>query len=258
LAVKAAILAGGKGLRFRPFTDLIPKPMIPVGVEEKPILEYIVSWLARHGIRNIVLLVGYRWRQIANYFRDGSAWGVHIDYSVDSEKYRGTGGALLQARHRGLLVEDNILVWYGDILAPVDVPALLKYHNAQGSDVTLVLAERYQVPVGVAEVDNEANVVRFTEKPWLDLKVAIGILVLKTAVLDHVEKMLGTSFDIMGDMVPLLIREGYKVKAWFHRGEWVDVGSLERYSKLDHEIIERMLHGTAASRDVGVNNSTRR
>nr|WP_228546731.1 hypothetical protein [Hyperthermus butylicus] len=70
-----------------------------------------MAWLARHGLHDIVLLVGYKWRQIVNYFRDGSQWGVRIRYSRDEEGYTNTGGALLNARRKGLLDADTVLVW---------------------------------------------------------------------------------------------------------------------------------------------------
>ena len=83
--------------------------MIPVRPEEKPILEHIVAWLSRHGVKDIVLLVGYRWKQLRNYFRNGDRWGVKIHYSLDTSEYRGTGGALLNAHNQGLLEADTIL-----------------------------------------------------------------------------------------------------------------------------------------------------
>jgi len=230
--VMAVVLAGGEGKRFRPYTDLIPKPMIPIGPEEKPLLEHIVRWLSRYGISRFLFLVGYRWRQVANYFGDGSRFGVRIDYSLDDEKYSDTGGALLKARREGLLDSGVALVWYGDILAPLDVKDLIESHRRTGADVTLVLADRYQVPVGVAEVDEDGNVVEMREKPWINVKVTVGILAIRPEVLDPAEGVLGTSFDVMGDLIPWLIREGYRVKAYIYRGPWYDVGSLERYHKL--------------------------
>jgi mannose-1-phosphate guanylyltransferase len=231
-SVTTAILAGGEGTRFRPYTDLIPKPMIPVGPEERPILEYIVRWLAKHGFNDIVLLVGYKWRQIANYFGDGSRWGVRIRYSLDTETYRGTGGALLNAYRQGLLGDGTVLVWYGDILAPLNPRELLQAHRSSGATVTLALADRYQVPVGVARVDSSGNVVELREKPWLNLYVTIGVLALEARALEGVEEELGGSFDVMGDLIPWMLRRGLKVKAYVYRGPWYDVGSLERYQKL--------------------------
>jgi mannose-1-phosphate guanylyltransferase len=236
--VLSAILAGGEGRRFRPYTEVIPKPMMPVGPEEKPILEHIISWLSRHEIRDVVLLVGYRWRQIRNYFRDGGYWGVRIRYSVDTDEYHGTGGALLNAYRAGLLDGyDALLVWYGDILAPLDVRDLLDKHRKWKAQATLVLASRYQVPVGVARIDGDNNIVELREKPWLDLKVTIGVLAMDPTVLEGAEKALGKSFDIMTHMIPWMIKRDMRVKAYIYDGPWADVGSMERYAKLDPGIL---------------------
>jgi mannose-1-phosphate guanylyltransferase len=239
--VVAAVLAGGEGSRFRPYTEIVPKPMIPLGPGEKPLLEYIVRWLARHGIEEIVLLVGYKWRQVRNYFRGGEYWGVRIRYSLDTGEYRGTGGALLNAYRRGLLGSNPVLVWYGDILAPLDVGELVEQHTREHADAVLALADRYQVPVGVAEVDEEGNVTRLEEKPWLPVKATIGVLTLNPGVLGEAENALGRSFDVMGDLVPWMIKSGKRVRAYIYRGSWYDVGSLERYKKLNHEEIREFL-----------------
>jgi mannose-1-phosphate guanylyltransferase len=237
----AAILAGGEGRRFRPYTDIIPKPMMPLGKEERPLLEYIVKWLKMHGIKSFVFLVGYKWRQIANYFDNGSRFGINIKYSLDDENYNNTGGALLKAWKNGLLNSKIVLIWYGDIIAPLDIDKLIEVHVKSNAHATLALADRYQVPVGVAEVDNEGNIVKMKEKPWIKINVTIGVLTLNPKVLDGVENELGTSFDIMGDLVPWLISKGYKVKAFIHRGPWYDVGSLERYHKLPEEELRNFL-----------------
>ncbi len=140
--VTAAILACGERKRFKPFTDIVSKPMIPVGGEEKPIVEYILSWLRRHNIRKAVLLVGYKWRQIYNYFRDGKWLGMNVKYSVDSDEYRNTGGSLAKAVLTGVITDPTIVVWYGDILATVNVTDLLRYHREKNADMTVVLAGR--------------------------------------------------------------------------------------------------------------------
>jgi mannose-1-phosphate guanylyltransferase len=208
---------------------------------KEPLLEYIIRWFSKHGIAKITLLVGYRWRQVANYFGDGSRWGVKISMSLDTEEYKGTGGALLNAYKSGLINSENVLVWYGDILAPVDLSDLLRKHATSEADATVVLANKYQVPVGVAEVDEDLNIVALSEKPWLPLKVSIGILALKTSPLSVVEDELGKTFDIMGELIPWMINKGFKVKAYLYEGTWFDIGSMERYAKLDHNSIAEFL-----------------
>lgn len=237
----AAILAGGKGKRFRPYTEIIPKPMIPVGPDEKPLLEHIVKWLSNYGIKDIVLLVGYKWRQVSNYFSNGGRWGVRIKYSIDTEEYRNTGGALLNAWRQGLLDRDDLLIWYGDILAPIDVRDLLDKHYGWNADATIVVANKYQVPVGIAKVNENNNIIELNEKPWIDIHATIGVLIIKPKILDRAEEALGKSFDIMGELIPWMINCGKKVKAYIYNGPWYDIGSLERYTKLDHNKIREFL-----------------
>lgn len=242
MSITAAILAGGEGSRFRPYTEIVPKPMIPVGPEERPLLEHIIRWLAKHDIRDIILLVGYKWKQIRNYFGHGERWNVRIRYSLDTEEYRNTGGALLNAYRQGLFDNTNtILIWYGDILAPLNVRDLLNVHHKWNADATIALADRYQVPVGVAKVNEEGYVIELKEKPWLSVHVTIGILALNTRVLKGIEDVLGRSFDIMGDLVPWMIRNEYRVKAYVYKGSWYDMGSLERYKKFNYNEIKEFL-----------------
>ncbi len=239
--VTGVVLAGGEGRKFKPYTDIIPKPMVPVGPDEKPLLEHIIKWFVKHGVKNIVLLVGYRWKQVVNYFLDGSRWGAKLSFSLDTEEYKGTGGALLNAYLRKMFSGEKLIIWYGDILAPLDITSLLATHESSNADATLVLADKYQVPVGIAEVNEEGYVSDLKEKPWLPLKVTIGILVLEKNVLSKLPNSLGTSFDIMGDLIPFLIKKGGKVKAFLYSGPWYDVGSMERYAKLNHDELGNFL-----------------
>jgi mannose-1-phosphate guanylyltransferase len=236
---KVAILAGGVGSRFHPYTELIPKPMIPLGKLEKPVLELILSWLRRQGFKNYVFLIGYKWRYIYNYFNDGSRFNVKIEYSLDEEGgYKNTGGALLKAYREGLL-QGTIVFWYGDILATINVRDLLEYHFKNKADITLVLADKYVVPVGVAKLDSENRIIDFAEKPLIPLYVTIGVGVLNTAIFEeNIEKELGRDFDFMGDFIPWSIKRGYRVYGYLYSGMWLDVGSLERYKKVNMRDIE--------------------
>lgn len=233
----ALILAGGKGKRFRPYTDLIPKPMIPLGKREKPILEYIVRLLSTQGFEKIVLLVGYKWRYIYNYFGRGEKHGVRIEYSIDDGGYGGTGGAVLKAVKEGLVGGEDFLVWYGDILTMVNTRNLMEMHKSRNAAATLLIASKYQVPVGVVKPSRDGRIVEVLEKPWIDLNVFIGVAVFnKEEFLDQ-SRGLGRSFDIMGDLMPKMAQKS-KIYAHIHDGPWFDVGSLERYEKLSLDFIE--------------------
>ncbi len=231
--IKACILAGGRGVRFRPYTEIVPKPMIPIGPEEKPLLEHIILWIKKYGIEDFILLVGYKWKQIRNYFGFGEKLGVKINYSIDEEPYGDTGGSLLLAYKRGLLNKETLLIWYGDIIAPLNIHDMIKAYEKKDPDALVVVTKKYKVPVGVAELRGD-DIIDLKEKPWINIHATIGILMLKTSIFDEIEKVLGTKFDIMGDLIPWLIREKYRVKAYIYDGLWYDIGSLERYKKFDH------------------------
>ena len=231
--VKALILAGGAGSRFYPYTEIIPKPMIPVGKSEKPVLDLIVKWLRKQGILEYVFLVNYKWRYIYNYFEDGSSFNVRINYSLDDEQYRGTGGAILKTYRSGL-VDSRGLIWYGDILAPLNVRDLIDYHVDKNADLTLVVTNKYKVPVGVVEADSDNKIIKMVEKPELNISATIGVGVIEEHVFrERIEDELGYSFDFMGEFVPWMINKGYRVYRYIYDGEWFDVGSFERYKKLD-------------------------
>jgi len=242
--VSTIILAGGEGRRFRPLTFYIPKPMVPVGSSERPVLEFIMRWVSRWGVRDFLVLIGYRWRQVVNYFGDGSRFNVRVKYVVDRPPYSNTGGALKRVLDLGLLDGyEDVIVWYGDILAPINVRDLIEVHRSSEADITLVLTQAYRVPVGIASTDLNGRVVELSEKPELKLNATIGVLALKVdSVKSALESLnLGYDFDIMGDMIPSMISRGFNVRSFIHDGFWYDVGSIERYEKLDHDKLEELL-----------------
>jgi Nucleoside-diphosphate-sugar pyrophosphorylase involved in lipopolysaccharide biosynthesis/translation initiation factor 2B, gamma/epsilon subunits (eIF-2Bgamma/eIF-2Bepsilon) len=239
--VTAIVLAGGMGTRFHPYTEIIPKPMIPIGVDEKPVLEYIVKWLSRFGVKKYVFLVNYRWRYIQNYFGDGSRFNVEITYSIDEPNgYTNTGGSILKAYREGLFA-GTAIIWYGDILAPLDVKDLLNHHQSKRGDLTLVVTKKYKVPVGVATLGSDFSIIEMREKPDLDINATIGVGVLETKILDDdLEEKLGLNFDFMGDLIPWLITKRAKIYGYVYNEDWFDVGSLEKYKKLDNNYLREL------------------
>ena len=242
MKVKGVILCGGEGKRLRPLTYYFQKTMIPIGSKQKPLLEYIVKLFRYNNIRDLVFLVGYKSEQIRNYFEDGSRFGVRIEYIEDPPGMKGSGHALLNAYREGLLNDaSDILVYYGDIISDINLIELMKLHNSHSAFATLAVAEKYQVPVGVAEM--EGDIVRgLVEKPWLDLKVTIGILALAIDTMEVLSDIAEgkKELDIMGDFIPAIINRGLKVVAYKHRGFWYDVGTTEKYEKLDNNIIDKL------------------
>lgn len=130
---QAAILCGGLGTRLRPYTDHLPKPMIPVN--GRPFLEYLVAQLREQGIRRIVMLTGYRGEQIEAHFGDGRRFGVEIDYSRGPAEWE-TGRRLHEARAQ---LEPRFMLLYSDNFIPFDLGKLRAFHAAHGRPVSVML-----------------------------------------------------------------------------------------------------------------------
>jgi len=241
--VHGIILSGGEGKRLRPLTYYFQKCMIPIGTRQRPLLEYVVRLLAYHDVRDITLLVGYKHEQIMNYFNGGERFGVRLNYLNDNPDLKGSGGSLINAYQLGIIKEDEtLLIYYGDILSNVDLTEMLTQHWDERVVATLATARGYQVAVGVAEVEGE-RVVGWVEKPTLDINAGIGILALQSNILKDL-LCLGKrkkECDIMGDLVPYLLEIGEPVGCYSTDAFWYDVGSVERYEKLDNGIIEKAL-----------------
>jgi len=245
LAVKGVIMAGGMGTRFRPLTNYFQKCMIPIGDQQKPILEYVVRLYGYHGVKDLVLLVGYKHQQIENYFDDGDRFNVKMSYMLDAPDMAGSAGATLNAYRQGALTEeDTLVVYYGDIVSNINLREMIRLHGESGAKVTVALAPEFQVNVGVAELDG-SWIKSFKEKPRLKTAVSIGMLILDGSVLREMEELysqgLFESFDLMGDVVQYLVDKKDKVAAYITEAFWYDVGSIERYERLSNERVSEEL-----------------
>ena len=240
-AVRGVVLCGGRGSRLRPLSHYIPKSMIPIGRMEKPLLEYILRLMAYHGIREAILLVGHKGAQIKNYFRSGDFLGLKLTYLYDNPGLPGTGGALLNAVRQGLVSEQGTyLIYYGDILSDIDLKEMLEFHASSNAVATLAISTSYRLPVSVAELNGD-RIVSFEEKPALNIPVGIGILAIEGHALQRLEEVYreGRELDLMKHLLPYLIELGFPVMAYVTEAFWYDVGSLERYEKLDHGEVDK-------------------
>ena len=239
---KGVILCGGEGKRLRPLTYYFQKTMIPVGKRQKPLLEYIVKLLKHYGVEDIVMLVGYKSEQIINYFEDGSRFGVNISYVKDPEDVKGSGHAILNAYKLGFLDDyRNYLIYYGDILTDMNLGSLMNKHVSNDADSVLAVSTRYRLPVGVVKAEDD-KVVEMIEKPWIDLTATIGILTLSKRSFKVLTDLASKyrDLDIMTHLIPTLVQKGLKVLVYKHGGFWYDVGSTEKYEKIDNELVEEI------------------
>jgi len=241
--VVGVVLAGGEGRRLRPLTYYFQKCMIPIGSRQKPLLEYIILLLRRYGIVDVKLLVGYKHEQIVNYFNDGKRFGVKLEYIHDDPALGGSGGALLNAAEKGAFEgAGSLLVYYGDIISDIDLSVMLRQHRESKSVATLAVTKGFRVPVGVAEVQGRV-VKSWVEKPEMNIHAGIGIVALSPNALKELSDLAvgREKLDIMSDLIPFLIAKRQRVEAYPSDAFWYDVGSTEKYEKLDNHVVDELL-----------------
>ena len=240
---RAVILAGGPGTRLRPYTAVLPKPLMPVG--DRPILEIVVRQLKHHGFERITIASGYLSELLEAFFRDGSQYGVSIDYHIERERL-GTVGAL--ASIDGLADEPAFLVMNGDVLSDIAYTAVLESHRASGAVATIAThARSVEVSLGVMRFDDGSDPTLLTgyiEKPTYDYRVSMGVYCFGPEALSYVEPNVYLD---LPTLVERLIADGKTVRGYPFDGYWMDIGRHEDYEQAMEEFEahrERLLPGS--------------
>jgi NDP-mannose synthase len=218
--MRAVILAGGQGLRLRPYTSIIPKPLVPVG--ERPILELIVRRLAAAGVRQIDLCIGHLGELIQVYFSQLASLpdDLELRWHRESEPL-GTAGALRAVPD----LEGAFIVMNGDVLTTVDFSALVDFHLQRRAALTIAMrTQRLDVQLGVIETDDGA-VTGYREKPSLRYDVSMGIYVYDARALEH----LPDGPCQLPDLVLRLIDAGEHVAAFKSDALAYDIGTFEEH-----------------------------
>lgn len=216
--IQAIILAGGQGSRLRPYTTVLPKPLMPVG--EFPIAEIIIRQLKASGITNIAMSTGHLAGLIEAYFKNGQQWGVNITY-VTEDRPLGTAGAVKLIQN----LEDSFLVINGDVLTDMDFSQMLRYHRARKNFATIAVKERIvKTDFGVILKGNKDQLIDYIEKPEHKSFVSIGVNVLNKGCRGYVAR-----YEAMG-MPELMLKmkeAGEDVGCFEVKGMWLDLGRLE-------------------------------
>lgn len=224
---QAVILAAGQGIKMRPYTYEIPKPMLPV--KGRPILEHIVEQLRSTDIRDIVIVIGYLGDQIKAHFGDGSKFGVKIRY-IEEEKPTGTAGPLRIAKQ--ILEEKPFLMVYGDVLADINLREFIDYHLQFGQVATLALTSVPDPSAYGAVRMSGQKVVELVEKPKnsdsVSRVVTAGVQILTPAIYSHIPS--GGFSMLEEDVFPALAQEG-KLTGYLFEGKWFDIGSPDVYER---------------------------
>ena len=223
---KVVLMVGGLGSRLRPLTNTTPKPMLTVG--NKPILQTIVEKFAEYGYINIVMCVNYKSNIIEEYFGDGSAFGVEIEYVQERERM-GTAGALSLLKEKP---NEPFFVMNGDLLTNVNFENLHSYHVLNNSIATMCVREYdFQVPYGVVSL-KESKIMSIEEKPTHKFFISAGIYMLSPDVLTKIPH---NEFYDMPTLFEKLIAEGSNTLSFPLREYWLDIGRIEEYEKANNE-----------------------
>jgi NDP-sugar pyrophosphorylase family protein len=238
--MKAILLAGGKGTRLRPLTIHTPKPIVPIF--ERPFLNYQLDLLKRvPEIDQAILSLNYQPRRIEEIFGDGSETGLNIRYVVEPAPL-GTAGAV---RYAGESLHESVVVFNGDVLTEVDLPAVIALHRERRAKATIVLTPvENPSAYGLVETDAAGNIVRFLEKPKPDEitcnTINAGIYVLEPDTFDRIPR--DVPWSIERSFFPSLIERGETFVAHVDRGYWIDIGTPEKYTQVHRDIMDGRFH----------------
>jgi len=250
---KAMILAAGQGTRIRPLTKRTPKPMIPI--LGKPVLEYLIELLARHGVKEIMVNVSSNHWKIENYFGDGHRWGVEIGYSYEGvrehgeimPKPLGSAGGMRKIQDFSGFFDETTIVLCGDAIIDLDIHAALIEHHAKkamASVVTLEVPDDQVSNYGIVVADREGKVTSFQEKPKVGKAksnlASTGIYIFEPAILEIVPP--GVEFDIGSQLFPLMAEQGLPFYAQRQTFNWIDIGRVSDY----WSVCQRVLRGEMA------------
>ncbi len=241
--MKAVVLVGGEGTRLRPLTYSTPKPLLPV--VNQPFLERQLTWLAHHGVDEVVLSLGYLPDAFEAHFPEGRFGDLTLRYAVE-EHPLGTAGAIRYAS-RG--IEERIVVCNGDVLTTLDLDALVAFHDARGAEATIYLT-RVDDPsaFGVVPTRADGEVVAFVEKPpkgvaptnWING----GTYVLEPSVLERIPDRLRVSIE--RETFPRMLEEPRRLYAMASDAYWIDIGTPEKYLQAHKDVLRAALGGSPA------------
>ncbi|MGE5404065.1 MAG: nucleotidyltransferase family protein [Candidatus Saccharibacteria bacterium] len=232
--MRAVILAGGQGTRLKPYTTVLPKPLMPI--EGQSILEIIIRQIKSRGVDHITLAVNHMAEIIRAFAGDGSKWGLKIDYSMEDMPL-GTVGPIRLIKD----LPENFLVMNGDVLSDIDFEDLYQAHIKSGALLTIATFHRVvNIDFGVLVTNHEGRVTEFREKPNYEFDVSMGIYVFNKAILDIIPEKRIFGLD---HLVLTMLDKKIPVNTYKYHGYWLDIGRPDDYDKanLEYESIKNKL-----------------
>lgn len=239
MTVRAMVMAAGAGTRLRPLTDDVPKPMVPIA--NRPVMEYTIENLKRHGITEIILNLHSHPELIKKHFGNGENWGVSLAYS-DEPRLMGTAGGVKKAGR--FFCDSTFLITSGDGLTDIDFSKLIAFHRRSKAVATMALScvdTRYEYGITLTKANGKIQ--RFVEKPlWGDIfsnQVNTGIYVCEPDVLKAIPEH--KLYDFGHDVWPSFMKKGKPLFGQVSPRYWCDVGNFTEYQRAQRDMLDRKL-----------------
>ncbi len=227
----AVVLAGGRGSRLKPYTHVLPKPLMPVC--DAPILEVVINQLRDHGFCDLTLAVNHLEGLVRSYFGDGGEQGVAINYSKE-DRPLGTVGPLRLLADR---LPESFLVMNGDLLTDISFSQFYEAHTRSKCVLTVgTFTREHLIADGVIDTDEAGLVTGFREKPRYETLVSMGVYMMSRDVLNHIPEDRPFGMD---DLILRLLEHNIPINTFHHRGEWYDIGCPEDLENANIAFAER-------------------
>lgn len=221
--MKAVILAGGLGSRLKPFTEVIPKPLLPLG--EKSLLEVQIERLKKFGIDEIYLAVNYKAKYIQSFLGDGSDYGVKLHYSLE-EKPLGTCGPIKLLEKE---LKEPFLLMNGDILSKIDFGAVFNFAKKHPESPFSIVTKIITTPFRFGNIESDGvYITDVHEKPELKFEILAGIYLIKPDIFQYIPE---NEYFGIDDLIKVLLKKNVPITKYLTKEYWLDMGVVEDYEE---------------------------
>lgn len=229
------IVAGGLATRMQPVCEKIPKCLIDI--HGKPLIEYQLEIFKKQGFKEFIFCVSHLAEKVEEYFGDGSAWGLHIRYSIDGERLLGTAGAVKMAEN---LLPEHFMVYYGDTISHQNFNKFVDFYFKKKAVVSISLRERPKDYKGSSLITiDQDKITHFIEKPTQKIidqydgemtYINNGIFIINKSILSSLIE--NEKCDFSYDLFPRLIEKGENICGYTSKDFYVEIGRKEKYEKV--------------------------
>lgn len=228
LNIPLVIMAGGKGTRLWPYTDILPKPLIPI--DGITITEQIMNRFSEYGCNDVYIIVNYMKDFIKAYFKEKTVrQSIHF---IEEENFLGTGGGLKYIKG---LINETFFMTNCDVLIDCDYAKILDFHKERENTITMICAKKNMViPYGTIEIDDKQQIISMKEKPAIEYNINTGVYLIEPELLELIPKNESIHFP---QLIELAMRHSQKAGTYIIDGEqWMDMGQMEELQQMKYKI----------------------